>query len=84
MRQTEFRLKVEQSRVSYQDKKVQQYLSDWVEGKAVLTMGWQGAVMQGRTAGVSNNGLVNGRRKCDECGRYRCQHQLNSGGVNAK
>ena len=40
MRQTEFRLKVEQSRVSYQDKKVQQYLSDWVEGKAVLTMGW--------------------------------------------
>lgn len=70
--------------MSYLDKKVQQYLTDWVDGKAVLNTGWHGAVLQGRTAGVTNNGLVNGRRKCEECGRYRCQHQLNSGGVAAR
>ena len=67
--------------LSHTDKSVASYLHQWTKGKTVMPDDWHNQIPNGKITNVHNNGLIVGRKKCDQCMRYRCTHQQFAGGV---
>ena len=60
--------------ITHTDKSVQSYLKEWSKGKAVIPQDWHNQIEMGKLANNQNNGLIVGRKRCQQCRRFRCQH----------
>lgn len=55
---------------------MQRYLSSWQQGHTALTTNWHNQCQTGKPISLQNTGLIKGRKKCKQCGRFRCKHKV--------